>query len=344
MLDLVGELIIGKSMLLQTLNEFSRRFPKDPLRGRFVDAMAFQQQVLNKLQRSVMKIRMVPVEQLFRRLPRVVRDVSKTQGKDVQLVMEGETTDLDKSILDALAEPMTHLVRNAVDHGIESPGERRAKGKAPQGTIKLNAYHQGNQVVIEISDDGRGIDAQKVLNKAIQSGAISADEASRLSENEKFQLIFHAGLSTAEIVTEVSGRGVGMDIVKACMERLKGSVTIQTEPGVGTTFRLKLPLTLAIIKALLFHAGERLYAIPLTSVLEITRAQRVRDSHRRSSRGHQVARGSPHARSTERSQRPDHRREAGRSFVVVATVGDRKFGLDRRPTGWRRRISNQGAG
>jgi two-component system chemotaxis sensor kinase CheA len=326
-LDLVGELIIGKSMLLQTLNEFSRRFPKDPLRNRFVDAMAFQQQVLNKLQRSVMKIRMVPVEQLFRRLPRVVRDVSKTQGKEVQLVMEGETTDLDKSILDALAEPMTHLVRNAVDHGIESPGERRARGKAPQGTIKLNAYHQGNQVVIEISDDGRGIDAEKVVAKAIKTGAITAEEAARLSENEKLHLIFYAGLSTAEIVTEVSGRGVGMDIVKACMERLKGAVTIQTEPGVGTTFRLKLPLTLAIIKALLFHAGERLYAIPLTSVIEITRAQ---ESEIHVVDRHEVIKLREEVLTLVRlgalsGQSSNEKR--GRSFIVVVTVGERKFGL-----------------
>lgn len=325
-LDLVGELIIGKSMLLQTLGEFTRRFPKDPLRSRFVDAMAFQQQVLNKLQRSVMKIRMVPVEQLFRRFPRVVRDVAKTQGKDVELVLEGESTDLDKSILDALAEPMTHLVRNAVDHGIEPPGERRAKGKPPVGKIKLDAYHQANQVVIEISDDGRGIDTQRVVNKAVQTGVISADEASRLNEAEKQQLIFEAGLSTAEIVTEVSGRGVGMDIVKACMERLKGSVSIQSELGKGTTFRLKLPLTLAIIKALLFRVGERLYAIPLTSVLEITRAAdadiHIVDRHEVMQLREEVLTlvrlqtiGTPAANGK------------GKHFIVVVSLGERKFGL-----------------
>ncbi|HEX6879684.1 MAG TPA: chemotaxis protein CheA, partial [Terriglobales bacterium] len=326
-LDLVGELIIGKSMLLQTLGEFTRRYPKDPLRNRFVDAMAFQQQVLNKLQRSVMKIRMVPVEQLFRRFPRVVRDVSKAQGKEVQLVLDGETTDLDKSILDALAEPITHLVRNAVDHGIEPPGERRAKGKATQGTVKLNAYHQGNQVVIEIGDDGRGIDPQKVVAKAVQTGVITADEASRLSENEKLQLIFQAGLSTAEIVTEVSGRGVGMDIVKACMERLKGSVSIQTEPGVGTTFRLKLPLTLAIIKALLFRVGEKLYAIPLTSVLEITRTV---ESEIHTVDNHEVIQLREEVLTLVRLKSigdAGASGKAGKSFVVVVTLGDRKFGL-----------------
>ena len=325
-LDLLGELIIGKSMLLQTLGEFTRRFPKDPLRARFADAMAFQQQVLNKLQRSVMKIRMVPVEQLFRRFPRVVRDVAKTQGKDVELVLEGETTDLDKSILDSLAEPMTHLVRNAVDHGIESPGERRAKGKPPLAKIKLDAYHQANQVVIEISDDGRGIDTQRLVNKAIQTGVITAEEAGRLNEAEKLQLIFEPGLSTAEIVTEVSGRGVGMDIVKACMERLKGSVSIQTEIGKGTTFRLKLPLTLAIIKALLFRVGERLFAIPLTSVLEISR---VDDSDIHLVDHHEVIKLREEVLTLVRLQSigTPSVNGKGKHFIVVVSLGERKFGL-----------------
>ena len=325
-LDLVGELIIGKSMLLQTLGEFTRRFPKDPLRSRFVDAMAFQQQVLNKLQRSVMKIRMVPVEQLFRRFPRVVRDVAKAQTKDVQLVLEGESTDLDKTILDALAEPITHLVRNAVDHGIESPGERRAKGKPPKGKIKLDAYHQANQVVIEISDDGRGIDTQRVVNKAIQTGVITADEASRLNEGEKQQLIFEAGLSTADVVTEVSGRGVGMDIVKACMERLKGTVSINSEFGKGTTFRLKLPLTLAIIKALLFRVGERLFAIPLTSVLEITR---VADPDIHIVDHHEVMQLREEVLTLVRLEPigTPASNPKGRHFVVVVSLGERKFGL-----------------
>ena len=160
-LNLVGELIIGKSMLQQALSEFSKRFPKEPLRGKFADAMAFQARVLNDLQRSVMKIRMVPVDQLFRRFPRMVRDVSRQCGREVELDISGQDTDLDKGILDAIAEPLTHLVRNAVSHGIEPAEERRKLGKAPQGVIRLNAYHQGNQVIVEVTDDGRGIDAQK---------------------------------------------------------------------------------------------------------------------------------------------------------------------------------------
>ncbi len=326
-LDLVGELIIGKSMLLQTLSEFSKRFPKDPLRNRFTDAMAFQQQVLNKLQRSVMKIRMVPVDQLFRRFPRIVRDVSKAQNKDVRLLVEGETTDLDKSILDALAEPLTHLVRNAVDHGVESPEERRVQDKPSQGTIKLNAYHQGNQVVIEVSDDGRGIDIEKVVAKAVANGAITREDAERLPEQDKLNLVFMPGLSTAETVTDISGRGVGMDIVKACMERLKGTVSIQTELGIGTTFRLKLPLTLAIIKALLFRVGERLYAIPLTSVLEITRAT---DGDIHIVDKHEVMNLRDEVLTLVRLKSIGHGAspaKKGKSFIVVVTVGERKFGL-----------------
>ena len=187
-LNLVGELIIGKSMLQQALGEFGKRYPKELLRGKFADAMAFQARVLNDLQRSVMKIRMVPVDQLFRRFPRIVRDVARQCGREVDLELAGQETDLDKGILDAIAEPLTHLVRNAVSHGIEPAEERRRLGKSPRGKIKLNAYHQGNQVVVEISDDGRGIDAQKIRSKALELGMMTAEEASRFTEGETLRL------------------------------------------------------------------------------------------------------------------------------------------------------------
>src|SRR5579863_5950671 len=251
-LNLVGELIIGKSMLQQALSEFGQRYPKETLRGKFSDAMAFQARVLNDLQRSVMKIRMVPVDQLFRRFPRMVRDVSRQCGRDVELHVSGQDTDLDKGILDAIAEPLTHLVRNAVSHGIESPEERKKLGKPEQGRVRLNAYHQGNQVIVEVSDDGRGIDAQKIRSKAIELGLATPDEAAKLSEQETLNFIFRPGFSTAEQVTEVSGRGVGMDVVQSVLHRLKASISVETRVGQGTTFRMKLPLTLAIIKALLF--------------------------------------------------------------------------------------------
>ena len=187
-LNLVGELIIGKSMLQQALNEFGKRYPKELLRGKFADAMAFQSRVLNDLQRSVMKIRMVPVDQLFRRFPRIVRDVARQCGREVDLELSGQETDLDKGILDAIAEPLTHLVRNAVSHGIEPAEQRRSMGKPPRGKIRLHALHQGNQVVVEISDDGRGIDTQKIRSKAIELGIVSTEEAARLSEAETLEL------------------------------------------------------------------------------------------------------------------------------------------------------------
>jgi two-component system, chemotaxis family, sensor kinase CheA len=282
---------------------------------------------LNKLQRSVMKIRMVPVEQLFRRFPRVVRDVSKLQNKEVALVLEGETTDLDKTILDALAEPMTHLVRNAVDHGIEPPEQRIAAGKPAQGTIKLNAYHQGNQVVIEISDDGKGIDKEKVVAKAIERGLLKPEDAARLNETEVLNLIFHAGLSTADQVTNISGRGVGMDIVLAAIDRLKGTVVIQTEAGVGTTFRLRLPLTLAIIRALLFHVNAHLYAVPLGSVLEIARAAES-DIHMVDN--HEVLQLREEVITLVRLSdlvKGQQARRGKKLFIIVVAMAGRKFGL-----------------
>jgi two-component system chemotaxis sensor kinase CheA len=325
-LNLVGELIIGKSMLLQTMSEFDKRFAKDPLRGKFADAMAFQARVLTDLQKSVMKIRMVPVEQLFRRVPRVIRDVAKSAGKEVALQISGQDTDLDKSILDTLAEPLTHLVRNAVDHGLEPPQERIALGKPAAGTIRLNAYHQGNQVVIEVGDDGRGIDRGKVVAKAIERGIVTADEAGRMSEGEQFALIFHPGLSTAEHVTEVSGRGVGMDVVKTVIDRLKGSIVILSKIGEGTNFQMKVPLTLAIIKALLFRVADRLYAVPLGSVLEITRAKESEihrvDNHEVVQLRDQVLTLVRVAKLSKRKPSPGKK-----LFIVIIAIGDRKFGL-----------------
>jgi two-component system chemotaxis sensor kinase CheA len=325
-LNLVGELIIGKSMLQQALNEFGKRYPKELLRGKFADAMAFQARVLNDLQRSVMKIRMVPVDQLFRRFPRIVRDVARQCGREVELELTGQETDLDKGILDAIAEPLTHLVRNAVSHGIESAEERRLAGKSPRGKIRLNALHQGNQVVVEISDDGRGIDAEKIRAKALQLGIVTLEEASRLSEAETLELIFRPGFSTAEVVTEVSGRGVGMDIVQSVLHRLKASIHIETRAGQGTMFRLKLPLTLAIIKALLFWVEQRLYAIPLNAVNQIARATEA-DVHQVDN--YEVLQLRNQVLPLLRLGRAaaDGDRKTAKLFVLVITVGEKKYGL-----------------
>jgi two-component system, chemotaxis family, sensor kinase CheA len=324
-LNLVGELIIAKSMLHQAINEFDRRYPKDPLKMRFSDAMAFQARIMNDLQKSVMKIRMVPVEQLFRRFPRVVRDVAKSCGKEVTLVVTGQDTDLDKSILDMLAEPLAHLVRNAVDHGIESPAERINDGKPAHGTVTLDAYHQGNQIVIEVSDDGRGIDRAKLTAKAVERGLLKPGDAAILGEADINDLIFHPGLSTAEQVTAISGRGVGMDVVKTILEKLKGTVSIKTTPGKGTTFYLKVPLTLAIINALLFRVGDRLYAVPLASVVEITRTNQSAlhrvDNHDVMQLRNEVL------PLLHLSQLANQSAETQKMFVVVISANERKFGL-----------------
>jgi two-component system chemotaxis sensor kinase CheA len=270
-MNLVGELIIGKSMLHRALTEFEQRHARDPVRAKLAEALGFQSRVLDELHKCVLKIRMVPVEQLFRRFPRVVRDVAKLCGKDVALDISGQNTDLDKSILDSLGEPLMHLVRNAVDHGIEPADERLTAGKAARGTVYLNAYHQGTQVVIEVRDDGRGIDSTHVRQQAVKQGIIKAEEAARLTDQEALNLIFESGFSTAAEVTEVSGRGVGMDVVRSVLDKLKGTVHISTQKARGTTFQLRAPLTLASIQTLLFRVGGRLFAVPLSSVVEISR-------------------------------------------------------------------------
>ena len=326
-LNLVGELIIGRSMLQQAFTEFARHVPKEALRGRFSDAMAFQSRVLSELQHSVMKIRMVPVEQLFRRFPRMVRDVAKQCGKEVGLVMRGQETDLDKGLLDVIAEPMTHLVRNAVSHGIESAEERVRKGKPARGTIHLTSYHHGNQVIVEITDDGAGIDAQKVKAKALEKGLLTPEEADRLGETEILALVFRPGFSTAVEITEISGRGVGLDVVQTVMHRLKGSVEIETRVGQSTTFRLKLPLTLAIIKALLFRVEQRLYAVPLNAVAEIARA---RESDVHQVQNYEVLQLRDRVLPLVRlgcAPGSGEKAGSGKIFVLVIAMGERKLGM-----------------
>jgi two-component system chemotaxis sensor kinase CheA len=326
-LNLVGELILAKSMLQQALLEFGQRFPKDALRGKFADAMAFQGRVLNDLQHSVMKIRMVPVDQLFRRFPRIVRDVGRQSGKEVELIVRGGQTDLDKSILDAIAEPLTHLVRNAIGHGIETAEQRIRAGKRPQGTLRLAAYHQGNQVVIEVSDDGGGIDADKVRKRALSLGLLDAERAARISESETLDLILQPGFSTAEEITELSGRGVGLDVVQSVLGRLKGTVQIETSPGRGTTFRLRLPLTLAIIRALLFRVDQRLYALPLNAVAEITRTVEE-EIHQVEHYDVLQLRNGVLPLLRLGSKPPSGPETARRKvFVLVINSGDRKFGV-----------------
>lgn len=327
-MNLVGELIIGKSMLQRAIAEFDRRFAKDALSPKFADALAFQSRILNELQKSVMKIRMVPVDQLFRRFPRVVRDVAKLRNKDIGLKIAGQNTDLDKAILDSLAEPLAHLIRNAADHGIEPAAERESAGKVARGTVSLDAYHKGDQVVIEVMDDGRGIDREKVIRAAIRRGILKEEDRGRLNEEEAHHLLFTPGFSTADEITEISGRGVGLDVVKSALDGLKGSIEIESKLGKGTTFRLMVPLTLASIQSLLFRVAGRLYAVPISSVIEITRLTE-KDVHRVDD--HEVFQLREQVLTLVRLERLESSRgakdHAARTFVVVIGAGTRRFGL-----------------
>jgi len=331
-MNLVGELIIGKSMLHRSLAEFDQRHARDPVRAKLSDALAFQSRVLDDLHKCVLKIRMVPVEQLFRRFPRLVRDVAKQCGKDVALDLSGQNTDLDKSILDALAEPLMHVVRNAVDHGVEDAEERIAAGKPARGTIYLNAYHQGTQVVIEVRDDGRGIDLTEIRKLAVEKGVVKAGEIERLSDSEAMNLIFEPGFSTAAEVTEVSGRGVGMDVVRTVLDNLKGTVHVSSVKGHGTTMQLRVPLTLASIQTLLFRVAGRLFAVPLSSVVEITRITDA-DIHRVDQR--EVLRLREQILTLVRLNSlsqihavadPDSQKKK-RKFVIVIGAAEKRFGL-----------------
>jgi two-component system chemotaxis sensor kinase CheA len=287
LLNLVGELVINRTRISDIANTLERLMADKatagdstmgashgiiaPLAKDLADSAALLARTTNEIQESIMKVRMVPIGQVFDRFPRLVRDVAKARGKEVQLVISGAETDLDKTIVDEVGEPLMHLLRNSVDHGIEPPDVRQQRGKARAGTIALNAYHEGNQIIIEVTDDGGGIDLEKVRARGIRQGLISSED--RLTDRELIELIFTPGFSTAEVISDVSGRGVGMDVVKKNITRLKGIFDVDSVAGQGTRFTIKLPLTLAIIQALLVRVVDELYAIPLDSVIESQRVE-----------------------------------------------------------------------
>ncbi|MBI5048882.1 MAG: chemotaxis protein CheA [Deltaproteobacteria bacterium] len=270
-MDLVGELVIGRSMIAQLVSEFEERFPREEMLARFSYANSFIERSLSDLQESVMKVRMVPIGRVFKRFPRVVRDLAKASNKDIKLVIHGEDTEVDKGLVDVIGEPLIHIVRNAVDHGIETVEERESSGKGRQGTIMLEAYHQGNDIIIEVKDDGIGIDPKRLKEKAVEKGLISKNELEKVDDKAAIDFIFLPGFSTAKVISEVSGRGIGMDVVKTVVEGVRGTIQVKSGVGSGTIFILRFPLTLAIIRAILFNAGGRLFAIPIGSVKEIVR-------------------------------------------------------------------------
>jgi two-component system chemotaxis sensor kinase CheA len=271
LMNLVGELVLGRNRLSQIVgSELSEQLHSDFL-GQLQETTAQIDFITTELQAAVMKTRMVQVGRVFNRFPRVVRDISKEFAKEIDLIIEGEDTEMDKSIIEEISDPLIHLVRNAADHGIETPEERVKNGKPRRGTIRLMAGHEGNHIVIVIEDDGKGINPEIIKAKAVEKGIITAQEAEDMTDKDSYNLIFAPGFSTAQKLTSVSGRGVGMDVVKTNVTKLNGMIFVDSEVGKGSRFVLKLPLTLAIIQGLLVNVGSETYAVPLTSVLEVVR-------------------------------------------------------------------------
>ncbi len=281
--------------------------------------------ITSELQEGVMRIRMVPISQIFSRFPRLVRDLSKSLNKKVNLVIEGEETELDKSVIEDLLDPLMHSVRNALDHGVESPADRRAAGKPEEGTVMLRASNEGNMIIIEIADDGKGIDVEAVRTKAIERGLIHPSKV--LTDIESFNLIFDPGFSTAAAITNISGRGVGLDVVKRQIEKLNGSVTVSSQRGKGSKFTIKLPLTLAIIQGLLVRVGRETYSIPITSVIE---SHRIKPSEIRMIDNYEVFNVRNDVVSLLRLNRLFRIQTAERGdycFVVIVGTSDKRVGL-----------------
>jgi two-component system, chemotaxis family, sensor kinase CheA len=273
LMNLVGELVLGRNRLTQIAYQLGQDYEGNPLAKDLGETSSQIDFITTELQMAVMKTRMVPIAKVFNKLPRLLRDLIKETGKDLELVMSGEETELDKSIIEELNDPLVHLLRNAGDHGVETQAERRAAGKPEKGTITVRAEHEGNHIVISVGDDGRGMDPAKLKAKGIERGMITEAQAREMSDTDAFNLIFAPGFSTATKVTNVSGRGVGMDVVRTNITKLKGIIEIQSELGKGSKIIVKLPLTLAIIQALLVEVDKEVFSVPLESVLEVVRIQ-----------------------------------------------------------------------
>jgi two-component system chemotaxis sensor kinase CheA len=330
-MNLVGELVIGRSMVTQALSEFSAGDTQGTAADRLGDANAFLERTMTELQAAVLKIRMVPVEHVFRRFPRVVRDLAHSRGKRVDLDVQGGLTELDKSIVDALGEPLLHLVRNAIDHGLESPRERELVGKPPAGKLKLAAFYEGNHAHVVVEDDGRGIDLARVGERGVALGLLQASELDAMTPSDILNVIYQPGFSTRETVSDVSGRGIGMDVVRESIENLKGVIELTTAPGKGTRFLIRLPLTLAILRAVLVEVAGKAFAVPLTGVLEIVRVPRDRAAS-------VLGQGVLHWRdqvvplislreALGLPERDGSARDRGRDFVLLVGEAERRVGL-----------------
>lgn len=271
LMNLIGELVLGKNRLLKIYDDVEERYEGEKFLEELNQVVSQLSIITTDVQLAVMKTRMQPIAKVFNKFPRVVRDLSRELGKQIELEISGEETELDKSIVEEIGDPIMHMIRNSCDHGVEDPATRVANGKPEKGIVQLKAYNEGNHIVVEITDDGKGLDPNGLKAKAMEKNLITEREADQMTDKEAFALIFKPGFSTAAKVTNVSGRGVGMDVVKTNIEKLNGVIEIDSELGKGSTFKLKIPLTLAIIQSLLVGTQEEFYAIPLASVLETVR-------------------------------------------------------------------------
>ncbi len=326
-MNLVGELVLGRNRLMKLGFGLEEKYEMDPLVRELSGAFAQLNLVTSDLQLAVMKTRMVPIRKVFSRFPRLVRDLASKLGKHVRLELVGEDTEVDKSVADELSDPLVHLVRNAMDHGLESVDERKRTGKSPEGCVRLGAYHEGNSIVISIEDDGRGLQVDKIAKSALEKGLISESELTAMSPKEVMKLIFLPGFSTAEKVSDLSGRGVGMDVVRTNISRMNGSLELDSEPGRGSQITIKLPLTVAIIQALLVEVGNSTFAVPLASVVE---AVKVTKEEIKSVNGQAVLnlreRILPLLNLAQTFQITNERTN-DECYVVVVAIGAQRFGV-----------------
>lgn len=327
-MDLAGEIVLIRNRLVNLSNNID----KDSIQNyieQLLETTGFLDRVTSDLQLSVMKIRMQPIQKVFSKFPRMVRDLSRTLGKDIELEIFGEDTEVDKTVIENIADPLVHIIRNSIDHGIELPEERIQKGKGHKGKITINAYQKGSQIVIDIIDDGKGIDVDAVKNKAIQRELITDEEAKKMSDEDIINLIFLPGFSTKEVASELSGRGVGMDVVRTNVAKLNGYVEVISKKDIGSTFRISLPLTLAIIQSMMVKVGREVYAIPQTMIEETLR---IKTSEIKDVTGQKVLniRGKvlPLFYLKDLLNVPDEESTDNLySYILVASVGDKKFCL-----------------
>lgn len=328
LMNLVGELVIDQTRIAQVRSILHNRYTSDETIDELEQISNHISRVVGELQESMMKTRMLPIEQLFNRFPRMVRDLSNTLGKEVNLVIEGQDTELDRTVIEEIGDPLIHLIRNALDHGIEKAEVRKKAKKPIKGTLRITASHQENQVVLTIEDDGAGIDPEKVKQSAIQKELITAQEAEGMTEQELIELIFQPGFSTAKTVSDISGRGVGMDIVRSHIEKLNGLIDVDTRLGKGTKFTIKLPLTLAILTGLLIKLNGRTYALPMSSVVEIVR---IPVSEMNSVKGQAVAvirdKALPLIWLHDHFGMERQKRKHKNVFIVVVGVAEKRLGL-----------------